>query len=142
VAKGKLHHENPVMFGPAFLEAYHIETTIAKYPRVVLSRETYQNFQKQRGAVVANPRILLSEDGPPHLHIFAAFEEAPQDTAVKKLCQGMIQSLLDESIFVPKHYEKLRWLAIYWNSTAARGDPVHRIVFPVAQNLEGLPRAH
>src|SRR5712672_2824370 len=58
VAKGKLHHDNPVMFGPAFLEAYHIETTIAKYPQVVLSRETYQNFQEQRGAVVANPRIL------------------------------------------------------------------------------------
>jgi hypothetical protein len=41
IAKGELHHDDLVMFGPAFLEAYHIEASITKYPRIVLSRETY-----------------------------------------------------------------------------------------------------
>jgi hypothetical protein len=60
-----------VMFGPAFLEAYHIETNIAQYPRVILSRKTYEDFRSMRPGVVY-PQVLLADDGPPYLHIFCA----------------------------------------------------------------------
>jgi len=45
IAKGKLYHEKGVMFGPAVIEAYEIEKTIAKYPRVILSKQTYKDSQ-------------------------------------------------------------------------------------------------
>ena len=46
IAKGNLHHDRPVIFGPAFLDAYDIEQKIAKYPRVVLSRESIRISKK------------------------------------------------------------------------------------------------
>jgi hypothetical protein len=65
IAKGKLHHDQFVMFGPAFLVAYNIETNIAKYPRVVLSREVYQDFRRLTPGLKF-PQILLADDGPPY----------------------------------------------------------------------------
>jgi hypothetical protein len=44
VAKGGLHHNDSIMFGPAFLEAYGIESRIAKYPRIVLSTGRASRF--------------------------------------------------------------------------------------------------
>jgi hypothetical protein len=127
VAKGSLHHEGPIMFGPAFLEAYSVEDRIAKYPRIVLSRKVHEDFQKISGGLKF-PQILLAEDGPPFLHIFsnlAMFNETEPTTDLLNSsevleahrCQRSIQDLLDASIYEPSHYEKLRWLAIYWNST-------------------------
>jgi hypothetical protein len=53
-------------------------------------------------------------------------------------CQQSIQNLLDASIYEPGHYEKLRWLAIYWNSTVASsaGRALEPIRLPVSSNLQ------
>ena len=149
IAEGKLHHDQFVMFGPAFLVAYNIETNIAKYPRVVLSREVYQDFQRLKPSMTF-PQILLADDGPPYLHVFAGFKmlnEAPitpdylnsEEVLFAQTCQRSIQNLLDDSIHEPSHYEKLRWLAIYWNGTvatgAAAGAPLEMIVLPVSGNV-------
>ena len=51
-------------------------------------------------------------------------------------CQRAIQNLLDDSIHEPKHYEKLRWLAIYWNSTVVAetsGRVLEAIVLPISR---------
>ena len=64
IAKGKLHHDRFVIFRPAFVVAYNIETNIAKYARVVLSREVYQDFRRLTPGLKF-PQILLADDGPP-----------------------------------------------------------------------------
>ena len=144
IATGRLHHDHVVMFGPAFLDAYFIETMIAKYPRVILRRETYDDFSKVKSALLF-PEVRLADDGPPYLHIFSQFvrlNEAPQtpetlgsdDMFAATTCQKVIQSLLNDSIHNPNHYEKLRWLAIYWNGTVAReGGQLSMINFPQSQ---------
>ena len=43
VAKGPLYHKQSVMFGPALLDAYGLETNVAMYPRIVLSREVHRD---------------------------------------------------------------------------------------------------
>jgi hypothetical protein len=146
IAKGKLHHDGVVMFGPAFLDAYHIETTIAKYPRIILSRETYQDVQALKPGL-KSPRVLLDEDGPPYLHVLGDFErlnkEHPTTATLNSsemisaiACQKMIQNLLSDSIYEPRHYEKLRWLAIYWNRTVAfgsgRSGALKMVEFPIS----------
>jgi hypothetical protein len=132
VAKGKLHHAQDVMFGPAFLDAYRIESQIAKYPRVVLSREVYQNFNTlpQKAGI---PQVQLADDGPPYLDVLASLNDPARYASHRSTCQQMLQGLLDDSIHEPRHYEKLRWLAIYWNGTVALGDPVSRIELPLAR---------
>jgi hypothetical protein len=53
-------------------------------------------------------------------------------------CQRSIQNLLDASIYEPAHYEKLRWLAIYWNSTVALSGrrALEPIRLPVSRNIQ------
>jgi hypothetical protein len=128
IAKGKLHHDNFAMFGPAFLEAYRIEQTIAGVPRVILSRDTYGDVQHHVNSLGFGPKVLLDDDGPPYLDVLASLPGETPDTT--NVCQRIIQQLLDVSIHTPKHYAKLRWLTIYWNSTVARSDPLRRITFP------------
>jgi hypothetical protein len=105
IAKGKLHHDQFVMFGSVFLVAYNIETTIAKYPRVLLSREVYQDFRRLAPSLTF-PRLLLADDGPPYLHVLAGFKmlnEAPatpdylnsEEVRFAQTCQCAIQNLLD-----------------------------------------------
>jgi hypothetical protein len=130
VARGKLYHDRSVIFGPALLNAYGIETTVAKYPRVVLGREVYQDFQRAKSSFKI-PRVRLADDGPPFLDVLAQFamlnETEPtidflnsEEVLQAQACQRSIQNLVDDSIYEPKHYEKLLWLAVYWNNTEDR----------------------
>jgi hypothetical protein len=148
IAKGKLHHDQYVMFGPAFLAAYNVEAHIAKYPRVVLSREVYQDFRRLTPSLKF-PQVLLADDGPPYLHVLARFEPLneghptpdylnSEEVRLAQTCQRSIQNLLDDSIYEPSHYEKLRWLAIYWNATVATkgtGAPLEMIMLPASRNV-------
>jgi hypothetical protein len=120
--------------------------TLRNIPVSFLSREVYQDFQKTASGLKI-PQVLLAEDGPPYLHVFAPFrmlnetqptidflnsEEVLQDQD----CKRAIQNLLDDSIYEPRHYEKLRWLAIYWNSTVAVGAPsgaLEMITLPISR---------
>lgn len=43
ISKGKLHHSDKVVFEPALIEAYRLESTIARYPRVVADQQTYED---------------------------------------------------------------------------------------------------
>jgi hypothetical protein len=148
IAKGALHHSGSIMFGPAFLEAYSIESKIAKFPRIVMSRKVHQDFKKLEGGLTF-PQLQFAEDGPPFLHVFARFgvlnEEEPTieflnspEVLDAQQCQRSIQNLLDASIYEPGHYEKLRWLAIYWNSTVAlsAGRALEPIRLPVSRNIQ------
>ncbi len=44
VSMGKLIHEKDIAFGPAFIEAYHLESKDAKYPRIIFSKELVQTY--------------------------------------------------------------------------------------------------
>jgi len=68
IAKGPLHHVGSVMFGPAFLDAYRIERDIAKYPRIILSQATYEDFRSLTPGL-RDPSFILDNDGPPYQHI-------------------------------------------------------------------------
>lgn len=46
---GKLFDGNGIVFGEAMMEAYHIETRIATYPRVVLSRKITERHDWIKG---------------------------------------------------------------------------------------------
>ena len=42
---GKMFHETNIFFGPAFLEAYRLESEIANYPRIILSNQLINLIQ-------------------------------------------------------------------------------------------------
>jgi hypothetical protein len=136
IAKGQLHHTDKVVFGPALIEAYRLESQIAKFPRIILDRYARADFKQNKIGdgvdPLIRPEIQLDNDGPPFLDIFSPFR-APSLGSHERLqmiadsCRAYIQDQLNSSIYDPGVFEKLRWLTIYWNSTGAGLQPV---VFP------------
>jgi hypothetical protein len=126
VAKGKLHHSEKVVFGPAMLEAYRLESTIARYPRILVDRSVHLDckspeFVALQGTVTAYPQLKFDHDGPPFLDVLCIVRNVmltPMIESEVADCRNAIQTALDASVYEPKHYEQLRGLTIYWNSVA------------------------
>ena len=113
VAKGKLYHSDKVAFGPAPLDAYRLESTIAKYPRVLVDRAVHADYTDPQYAVAASdyraiPKLKFDLDGPPFLDILEAIREAGPDRADDiEGCRGGIQKALEASVYEPQHFEKV-----------------------------------
>lgn len=127
LTKGDLHHSEGAVFGPALLEAYRLESTIARYPRILVGRSVHSDFNKNASVSL----IQYAGDGPPFLDIFWLFRERViggpnadwlrKETTLEEWgaeCQKHIQAMLDEAIYNPQHFEKVRWLAAIWNELA------------------------
>jgi hypothetical protein len=129
LAKGLLHHDDQLIFGPSFIEAHNIESTIAQYPRIVVSPHVLadaRNFlrspeikkieenlgTKERLATL----IRVADDGPAFVNIlYDINDEYPSvdhDGGRK-----IILHLLEDAMHNPKHYQKLKWFAEYWNTS-------------------------
>lgn len=142
IAKGKLHHTDKIVFGPSLVEAYRLENAIADYPRIVVDRATHRDFVQ----LCANGRadwvsptlgghLRYDDDGPVFVDIFAPLRDlshaAPKQFSVTAAsCRASIQNLLNESIYQPRIYKKLRWLAVYWNGVVL-GQPETDLLEPV-----------
>ena len=45
VVKGHLYHDNLSVFGDALVRAYVMESTVARFPRIVLSRDVVDDYR-------------------------------------------------------------------------------------------------
>lgn len=145
IAKGLLHHSERVVFGPAFLNAYDSERNVAKYPRIIVDRGTHEDFLDLPNAQLnevferfIRPDLRHADDGPVFVDIFSGYRIAghiPHERVrmIGEACRESIQEKLDRSIHNPAHYEKLRWLAIYWNSVRPQTD---HVIFPAARDFQ------
>jgi hypothetical protein len=136
MAKGDLHHSDKVVLGPALLGAYRIESTIARYPRVVLDRSTHLDSNQSR------ENLAYASDGPVFVDFLATFAVERSDPqydfmrTIAKNCHQSVERMLHESIYDPKHFEKLKWLATYWNDSLTKGD-LERINLPFSKTDAG-----
>jgi hypothetical protein len=130
IAKGRLHHTAKIVFGPALVEAYRIESAIAVFPRILIDRDAHRDFKSMvevgRKTFIASgfeAEIRHDDDGPPFLDILSPFRDLSGSTPERLLvtaetCHRSIQTKLDDSIYDPSIYKKLRWLTVYWNGVA------------------------
>jgi hypothetical protein len=142
IAKGPLYHSSTAVFGPAFLRAHDLEQNIAKFPRIIVDRDTHEDFERNGPSdevydQFIRPDLRHDDDGPVFVDIFSGFRiDAAHSPArvdvTAKACRANIQERLDESIYNPAHYEKLRWLTIYWNGLKAQP----QIVFPIMRAFQ------
>jgi hypothetical protein len=47
IAQGLLYHDDAIAFGPALVEAYHLESRSAKFPRILVSQSVYDASQHE-----------------------------------------------------------------------------------------------
>ncbi len=139
MTKGRLYHDHSTVFGPALVEAYRLESQIAKYPRIVIPRAVAADGTEyaQQGThwkKYFDDRFVQANDGPFFLHIlrdpsrdvrkFGSSKTSGNDDTPLVLLRTMraaIQKRFDEASDNPEHFQKIAWFVGYWNSKIDAG---------------------
>lgn len=108
IAIGDLYCGNSEIFGPALIDAYMIEETVAKYPRIVMHESTYQagidNTDNRQD-------IIFIASQPNELRIVETlkyFDYEPQRSRVLRSIRDMMHKETNPSI-----REKFDWVIKY-----------------------------
>jgi hypothetical protein len=140
LTKGRLYHDHNTVFGPALIEAYRLESQVAKYPRILIPRSVVadRDLYAQEGThwkQAFDGRFIRSSDGPHFLHILRDQCRQVQKLAVSENMRPIkgdailslllpirttIQKRFDEASDIPEHFQKVAWFAKYWNDYIAR----------------------
>jgi hypothetical protein len=75
IVRGLLHHKDGVIVGPALVEAHQLESTVAKYPRILLADEVTALIPDLSNGDEVTPRVERDRDMLPILDPFASFED-------------------------------------------------------------------
>ena len=137
-----------MVFGEALIKAHAFETTIVKYPRIMITKDIVQDARRSEKAKEFDEFIIPSEDGPSYLHVLWQIEMIfgiYRDNASHKGSENFIkwyseigatiEKKFSKSVDTPKHFEKVKWFADYWNRTV---DPLSS-KFVLHINRPGLP---
>jgi hypothetical protein len=136
LVKGKLYHDEHMVFAEALIRAYEFESTVARFPRVMVLREVKEDIDAHTRGFFKGRRsdfeghLKEADDGPYYIHVLADMEkllrendELPPekkhslDVFVK--IQALIQKRLNEARDNPHHFEKVQWFARYWQACVA-----------------------
>lgn len=135
IVKGKLYHDDQIVFGSALVRAYELESTVVNFPRIMVASAVAKdlNLDHRIGGVWQNEfrdRIQQAADGPLFLHFLREMEQRFVGRLVSRPntkfgtasefrpyreTRDLIQRRLKEAIDNPKHFEKIKWFASYWN---------------------------
>jgi hypothetical protein len=138
IVKGHLYHHKQTIFGEALVKAYNMESEIARFPRVIVAREVREDMLRYAGHAKPGqvyPQMVdlqRSPDGPMFLDVlkpvvdlltkyenpYGNLKDAELETYKQyKSIRDKIQMRYEETMDTPKHFEKVRWFADYWNNT-------------------------
>lgn len=136
IVKAPLYHDGKMVIGKALVEAYYYESEVARFPRIVVTRQVKNDFigiGKKLKAGAPYPRIenlRPSADGPMYLdvlepvlalmrkdaHPYKQLDNAEADDLKRfKRIRDKIQERYEETMDAPRQFEKVRWFAQYWN---------------------------
>jgi hypothetical protein len=140
LVKGRLYHDEQMVFGRAFVEAYRLESEVARFPRVMVTREVWLDFEKykaeQQKPIDFENWIIQADDGPMFVNSLRSTASFAYRTKLENVnlsppeqknldhiteVQNIIQKKLDEAIDNPHHFEKVQWFAEYWNRSVPYG---------------------
>ncbi|WP_229275774.1 hypothetical protein [Burkholderia pseudomallei] len=139
IAKGLLYHRDdsgkdseagpPMVFGPAFVEAYLFESSHADGPRVILQNKVREhilrkcnNLPDTKLTSFLRTHVQRAADGPAFIDIFADFgtneyyETAPDISSELKTIRQHICEALDRTADKPLYFRKNAQLARQFNA--------------------------
>ncbi len=138
IVKAPLYHDDKIVVGKALVQAFHYESEVAKFPRIVVTRDVKTDLVMFGSALAPEKlypkmeNLRRSQDGPMYLdvlgpianllkkseHYYRAKELTPAEgVEIRRLSQirDKIQQRYEEAMDEPPHFEKVRWFARYWN---------------------------
>jgi hypothetical protein len=131
---GDLFMDEYLAYGPAFLEAYRVESEIARDPRIVVCPETrsliekHFTFYSQPQHAPQNKFFLLDSDGQVFVHYLAeCFQPWDEGVEIDEESLGIhkqhIEKRLVDFAGNPRIWPKYDWLAKYHDYTVSEGWP-------------------
>ena len=129
-----IHNDNGTVFGQALIDAYHLETKSAKYPRIVLSdkliRELNYPIETKRNRYPYHQYINRFADGCIGFHqmiyyqVIESWTEMTSEKMILSLAnvRKTIINGLDNSFENLEVFEKYRWLKEQYNSLIILSD--------------------
>jgi hypothetical protein len=139
ISVGGIYHDDRIVFGTGVNEAHRLESTVAKYPRIMLSKQAvedtyrYANDETDRANLIWNnvgrSRLIRDADGVMFIHFLSEMfcmlsdkkyrysAEAAEYATMGQRAQTIIQTKIAETLDAPDVYDKVKWLGAYWNNT-------------------------
>jgi hypothetical protein len=140
VVKGPAYHRDRVLFGPAVIEAYELESQVAKYPRILVTEEVRKEAWGYHTGRWEGRLFVQDSDGcwfinvlTPSMSNWTALSAANQDVSYREHLQAVRKWLSRE---LPRaqnnlgHLSKLRWLASHLNTMAREKGGANLLEFP------------
>lgn len=104
---GHLHHKGGVVFGPAMVEAYELESSVATYPRVVVSPDLCSRVGGNFDLL-----LLTDFDGVRHLNYFRRFLTfSNQNDKLVASWQEDLRNQIEENILVLQKAKRWKEMA-------------------------------
>jgi hypothetical protein len=134
LCRGLLYHDNEMVFGEAFIKAYRLESSVARYPRVMITKQVYDEAVGSNLGRYFRDHLSQAADGPYFVHVLEEIKTelavidagvapaiiAEQRLAVFGKMRDQIERRLGETADDPNHFEKAQWFAAYWNAAFPR----------------------
>jgi hypothetical protein len=141
ITKGSLYHDHSMVFGPALIAAYRLETEVAKYPRILIPRSvaSASTLYAQEGTHWKEPlRTASSKRVMVHSSYMSSATNSRRTQALARNKPGAsanedaqlipiiligraVQRRYDEASDNPDHFQKIDWFARYWNTRMSHG---------------------
>jgi hypothetical protein len=154
LCRGLLYHDDEMAFGEAFIKAYRLESSVARYPRIMVTKQVYDEAITSNVGGYLGSHLAQSEDGPyfvdvlenirTELKVIDAGSAPPiiieQRLATFAKMRDQIARRLAEAADNPNHFEKALWFAAYWNAGFPHEARTGRITGPgliLSIGLEG-----
>jgi hypothetical protein len=142
LCRGLLYHDPQMVFGEALIQAYRMESEIARYPRILLTKDVVDGARGTNMPGYFNAHIRQAEDGPFYIHLLSDLEmmneivdrrtpdtkEPMPDFSRFVAIRNKIQEKFFNSVDNPRHFEKVQWYARYFNEIVSGG---HKEIDPI-----------
>lgn len=130
---GALEHDIQRVYGPALIQAYDLERNIAKFPRLMLSKQARSFIQKMKESDSSYEEdisrfLKRDDDGVIYINNFAKIRETliGGDDDAKNLASAEANVLreyivdhLENDVDDPRTFQKFEWMAQQFNQFVA-----------------------
>lgn len=115
ISQGKLYHRDNIIFGPALIDAYLLESSSAKYPRVVIDGKLIER--------ITGTLFIKDFDGLDMVdtlgnHFIWSHWEVINEINILETAKAVIEKKINESVNSDVK-EKYQWLKQYYNSVVS-----------------------
>jgi hypothetical protein len=113
---GKAHLEDKLLYGPALVDAYDLERTIAVNPRIVLSQEAAAEIagSMSDNGPAEGGYLRIEQDGSVFIDYLDILLDDPADPVpFLESHRDMVRTKLSETRGDSRKWDKYRWVADY-----------------------------